>query len=169
WGFAALVEADGNRILVDTGARPQTVLENARELNVDLASVKEVILTHNHDDHVGGLITLRKELMKTNQAALSRVHVGKGIFYSRPAKVDVVKKPGGVDPPVSEGNPMIAIRKEYEATGGTIIEHDQPVEIFQGAWLTGPVPRTYGERNWSTTGQVITPQGEVEDTIPEDK
>src|SRR5271169_1128992 len=51
WGFAALVEADGHRVLVDTGARPQTVLLNARELGVDLASVKEVVLTHNHDDH----------------------------------------------------------------------------------------------------------------------
>jgi 7,8-dihydropterin-6-yl-methyl-4-(beta-D-ribofuranosyl)aminobenzene 5'-phosphate synthase len=30
WGFAALVESDGHRILVDTGARPETVLSNAR-------------------------------------------------------------------------------------------------------------------------------------------
>src|SRR5271169_3337727 len=69
WGFAALVEADGHRVLVDTGARPQTVLLNARELGVDLASVKEVVLTHNHADHTGGLVTLRTELMKTNPAA----------------------------------------------------------------------------------------------------
>ena len=31
WGFAALVEADGHKILFDTGARPNTVLENARD------------------------------------------------------------------------------------------------------------------------------------------
>ncbi len=55
WGFAALVEADGHRILVDTGAKPDTVLSNARELNIDLSDVREVVLTHNHDDHVGGL------------------------------------------------------------------------------------------------------------------
>src|ERR1700752_4706943 len=35
WGFSALVEADGHRILVDTGAHPETVLQNARDLNVD--------------------------------------------------------------------------------------------------------------------------------------
>src|SRR5271169_6338478 len=69
WGFAALVESDGHRVLLDTGARPQTVLLNARELGVDLASVKEVVLTHNHADHTGGLVTLRTELMKTNPAA----------------------------------------------------------------------------------------------------
>ena len=55
WGFSALVEADGHRILLDTGAHPETVLQNARDLNVDLSDVNEAILTHNHWDHVGGL------------------------------------------------------------------------------------------------------------------
>ena len=40
WGFAALVEADGHRILVDTGAKPDTVLLNARQLNLDLSDVR---------------------------------------------------------------------------------------------------------------------------------
>src|SRR5271166_1968152 len=47
WGFSALVEADGHRILVDTGAHPETVLENARGLGIDLSNVHQVILTHN--------------------------------------------------------------------------------------------------------------------------
>jgi 7,8-dihydropterin-6-yl-methyl-4-(beta-D-ribofuranosyl)aminobenzene 5'-phosphate synthase len=157
WGFAALVEADGHQVLVDTGARPQTVLQNARELGVDLAPVKEVILTHNHEDHVGGLMTLRTELMRTNPSALSRVHVAKGIFYSRPS------------PKGGEDNQMIAIRKDYEATGGIFVEHEQAAEIFPGAWLTGPVPRPYPERNWSVSGKVLTPAGLIEDTIPEDQ
>jgi 7,8-dihydropterin-6-yl-methyl-4-(beta-D-ribofuranosyl)aminobenzene 5'-phosphate synthase len=58
WGFSALVEADGHRILVDTGAHPETVLQNAHDLKVDLSNVQEVILTHNHDDHVTGLLNL---------------------------------------------------------------------------------------------------------------
>ena len=156
WGFSALVEADGRRILVDTGARPETVLENARELNVDLSNVHEVILTHNHSDHVGGLMTLRREMMKKDPAALSVVHVGKGIFYSRPSAE-------------GEDNTMIAIRKEYEATGGKFIEHSEGVEIFPGAWLSGPVPRKFPEHNWSVKGKVQTPDGLVEDTIPEDQ
>src|ERR1700735_4360182 len=103
WGFSALVEADGHRILVDTGLRPETVLQTAREMRIDLSDVQEVILTHNHGDHVGGLMTLRRELMKKNPAALSVAYVAKGIFYSRPS-------------PEGEDNQMIAIRKEYEAT-----------------------------------------------------
>jgi len=161
WGFAALVEADGHRMLVDTGAHPETVLSNAQELKVDLSDVREVILTHNHDDHVGGLLTLRRELMKKNPAALSVAYVGKGIFYSRPLP--------GQGNAGKEDNPMIAIRQEYEATGGKIIEYDKPAELFPGAWLTGPVPRPYPEKNWSVTGQVQTPAGLVEDNIPEDQ
>jgi 7,8-dihydropterin-6-yl-methyl-4-(beta-D-ribofuranosyl)aminobenzene 5'-phosphate synthase len=156
WGFSALVEADGHRILLDTGSHPETVLQNARDLNIDLSDAKEVILTHNHWDHVRGLMTLRREMMKKNPSALSVVHVSRGIFYSRPS-------------PKGEQNDMIAIRKDYEASGGKIIEHSDGAEIFPGAWLTGPVPRKYPEHNWSVSGKVQTPNGLVEDNIPEDQ
>lgn len=105
-GVSALIEADGHRVLLDTGAHPDTVLQNARDLKIDLSGVKEVILTHNHWDHVSGLMTLRREMMKKNPSALSVVHVARGIFYSRPA-------------PEGEDNRMIAVKKEYEATGGS--------------------------------------------------
>jgi 7,8-dihydropterin-6-yl-methyl-4-(beta-D-ribofuranosyl)aminobenzene 5'-phosphate synthase len=156
WGFSALIEADGRRVLLDTGAHPDTVLQNAHDLNIDLSGVKEVILTHYHWDHVSGLMSLRREMMKTNPAALSVVHVARGIFYSRPGEE-------------GEANTMIAIKKEYEATGGKFIEHDEAAEIFPGWWLTGPVPRKYPEHNWSSTGKVQTPAGLVEDTIPDDQ
>jgi 7,8-dihydropterin-6-yl-methyl-4-(beta-D-ribofuranosyl)aminobenzene 5'-phosphate synthase len=109
WGFSALIEADGHRVLLDTGAHPDIVLQNAHDLKINLSNVWEVI-THNHWDHVGGLMTLRKEMTKKNRSALSVVHVARGIFYSRPA-------------PEGEDNLMIAVKKEYEATGGKFIEH----------------------------------------------
>ena len=157
WGFAALVEADGHRLLVDTGARPETVLSNLHDLKIDLSDVKEVVLTHNHGDHVGGLLTLRREFMKKNPEALSEVHVGKGIFWSRPGKDG------------SERNASLKLKQELEAGGGKFIEHDQPAELFPGIWITGPVPRKYPEKNWSDVGKVKTPDGLVEDTIPEDQ
>jgi len=155
WGFAAIVEVDGQRILFDTGARPDTVLKNAKELGVDLATVKDVILSHNHSDHTNGLLTLRREFAKVNPTALSRAHVGKGIFWNRPSNN-------------GDSNVMVKYRPEYEATGGAFIEYAEPKEILPGLWLTGPVPRTYPEKNWSGAGRVKTPDGLVEDTLPED-
>ncbi len=155
WGFAAIVEVDGRRILFDTGARPETVLKNALELGIDLSDVREVILSHNHEDHTGGLLTLRQHFAKKNPNALSVAHVGKGIFLSR------TRKSG-------EGNAMIQIKPAYEATGGKFVEHNGPIEIMPGVWLTGPVPRIHSERNFPDGGTVKTPDGLVADTIPED-
>ena len=83
WGFSALVEVDGRKILFDTGQHPDTVLRNAREIGIDLSDVQDVVLSHFHGDHTGGLLTLRTELSKRNPAAVSRIHVAKGIFASR--------------------------------------------------------------------------------------
>ncbi len=155
WGFSALVEADGHKILVDTGGSPETVLKNAAALRIDLSDVQDVLLTHNHSDHTSGLLTLRREMMKRNPNALSRVYVARGIFWSRPVNG-------------REGNNMVAVKPEYEKTGGKFIELTEGEEIFPGAWLTGPITRTYPEKNWSDLGKVIAPTGITEDTIPED-
>jgi 7,8-dihydropterin-6-yl-methyl-4-(beta-D-ribofuranosyl)aminobenzene 5'-phosphate synthase len=158
WGFAALVEVDGQRILFDTGARPNTVLENARELKVDLAQAPEVVLSHNHSDHTGGLLTLRKDAQARDPKALARVHVGRGLFWSRPTADGA-----------GESNLPLKTRAEYEAAGVAFVEHDKPEQILPGVWLTGPVPRVHPERNWSGRGKVRAPEGLVEDTIPEDQ
>jgi len=156
WGFAALLEADGRRLLIDTGARADTVLRNVTELRVDLSDVTDLVLTHNHGDHTGGLITLRRELMKKNPRALSRVHVPQGIFLSR------------LTPNGAETNGLTPIKAEYEKLGGEFIEHAGPFQWAPGVWVLGPVPRVHPERNFTTSGRLQTPAGPVEDNVPED-
>ena len=85
WGFSALVEADGHRILFDTGLHPETVLQNARELGIDLSSVTDVVLSHHHGDHTGGLLALRRELMKTSPTAIFPDSCGAGNLPEPPA------------------------------------------------------------------------------------
>lgn len=157
WGFAALVEVDGYRLLFDTGERPETVLRNAEEMGIDLSTVTDVVLSHHHWDHTGGLLTLRRALKVKNPAALSRVHVARGLFQSR-------RNAAG-----KETNPVLGWRAEYEATGGQFIEHTVSVELAPGVWLTGPVTRRFPERNWSRGSQLVTEAGLVEDTLPEDQ
>ena len=157
WGFSALVEADGHRILFDTGNHPDLVLKNARLLKIDLTTVPVVILSHNHQDHTGGLMTLRQSVLPAHPEALATAHVGTGIFYSRPRTL-----------PHIEENTMLSIKPAYEHTGGTFITHDRPFELYPGVWLTGPIPRVHPEHNWSGDSRVVTPAGTVEDNIPED-
>ena len=158
WGFAALVVADGHRILFDTGAHEDTVLRNLKELNVSLADVPDVILTHHHADHTSGLVTLRREISKTNPAALARTHVATGIFAARTTDA---------------GKPLttvLNVKRDYEAAGGKFIEYSSPREIYPGVWLTGPVPRKYPERNWSGRQLLVLPGGKTtEDNLPEDQ
>lgn len=157
WGFAALVEVDGHRILFDTGAHSDVVLKNARSLKVDLTTVPDVILSHWHGDHVTGFLPLRRDVAARAPTALARTHVGAGIFLSRTGT-----------PAAVEFNPMIAIKPQYESSGGGFVEHEKPVELYPGVWLTGPVPRRHPERNWSGRTMVKTPTGVVEDTVPDD-
>jgi 7,8-dihydropterin-6-yl-methyl-4-(beta-D-ribofuranosyl)aminobenzene 5'-phosphate synthase len=156
WGFAALLEADGRRLLIDTGAWPDTVLKNAAELGIDLADVTDLVITHNHADHTGGLLNLRRELRARNPAALSRAHVSAGIFEPR------LQADG------KDANGALPIKASYESLGGKFVEHDKPVEILPGVWLTGPVPRVHPEHNWSGSLKVRTAAGLIEDTVAED-
>ncbi|MGA2131588.1 MAG: MBL fold metallo-hydrolase [Bryobacteraceae bacterium] len=158
WGFAALVVADGHRILFDTGAHPNTVLDNARALGIDLSNVPDVILSHHHLDHTAGLVTLRSAYAKSNPAALARAHAGEGIFRSR------------TDDGTGEANTMIATRRDYESAGGTFVMYGEPRELFPGVWLTGPVPRKYPEKNWGRGRKLRLADGAtVEDNLPEDQ
>ncbi len=54
WGLSMLVEADGLRVLLDTGLSFSAV-HNAQLLGIDLSSVDRLVLSHGHDDHTGGL------------------------------------------------------------------------------------------------------------------
>ena len=55
WGFSALVEHDGKRILFDTGNNVEIFGHNARALGVDLTTLDCVVISHRHADHSTGL------------------------------------------------------------------------------------------------------------------
>jgi 7,8-dihydropterin-6-yl-methyl-4-(beta-D-ribofuranosyl)aminobenzene 5'-phosphate synthase len=62
WGFAALVEYGGKRIVFDTGNDSAIFEHNVKELGIDLARLDAVIISHRHGDHTSGL----KYLLKVN-------------------------------------------------------------------------------------------------------
>jgi 7,8-dihydropterin-6-yl-methyl-4-(beta-D-ribofuranosyl)aminobenzene 5'-phosphate synthase len=55
WGFSALVEVGGKRILFDTGDNAEILAANVKAKGVDLARLDFVVLSHRHSDHMAGL------------------------------------------------------------------------------------------------------------------
>jgi len=55
WGFSALVEISGKRILFDTGNDPDIFEANVKAKNIDLTGIDFVVLSHRHSDHMAGL------------------------------------------------------------------------------------------------------------------
>ena len=60
WGYSALVEAGGKRILFDTGDNPDILEANVKALGADLSRVDFVVMSHRHGDHMGGMEYLLK-------------------------------------------------------------------------------------------------------------
>jgi 7,8-dihydropterin-6-yl-methyl-4-(beta-D-ribofuranosyl)aminobenzene 5'-phosphate synthase len=58
WGFAALIEYGGRRILFDTGNDPRVFAGNVRAAGVDLARLDFVVISHRHLDHTAGIAHL---------------------------------------------------------------------------------------------------------------
>src|SRR4029453_17191792 len=55
WGFSALVEVAGKRILFDTGNDRDIFAANVKAKGIDLTNLDFVVLSHRHSDHMAGL------------------------------------------------------------------------------------------------------------------
>jgi 7,8-dihydropterin-6-yl-methyl-4-(beta-D-ribofuranosyl)aminobenzene 5'-phosphate synthase len=55
WGYSALVEHNGKRILFDTGNDAANFEHNVKALGVDVTKLDFVVISHRHADHAMGL------------------------------------------------------------------------------------------------------------------
>lgn len=54
-GWSIFFETNHGNFLFDTG-QGKPIINNARIFNIDLSSVKAIMLSHHHFDHTGGLL-----------------------------------------------------------------------------------------------------------------
>jgi 7,8-dihydropterin-6-yl-methyl-4-(beta-D-ribofuranosyl)aminobenzene 5'-phosphate synthase len=156
WGFSALVEADGHKMLFDAGTDSTIVLENAKAWGIDLSDVPVLILSHSHADHTGGWHVLRNAFRGQSPKAYATTYVGEGFFQARYRK----------DHSVLYNRVGDSIR--YLSEGGQIQICRGFTQIYPGVYLTGPVPRMYPEKNYGRGTCLKTDGGFVEDSVPED-
>lgn len=55
-GNATVVEGAGTRLLIDCGFGPRVTERRLRAIDVDPATLDAVVLTHEHEDHLRGLV-----------------------------------------------------------------------------------------------------------------
>ena len=60
WGFSALIEYGGRRILFDTGNDADIFARNVKAAGVDLSRLDFVVISHRHLDHTAGLSYLQE-------------------------------------------------------------------------------------------------------------
>jgi len=82
WGFACLVEGLDHTILFDTGRHDTFLLSNLQSLNVDPARIDDIVISHKHMDHTGGLDTLVDMRIGKN------VYLVKSLIFGLQGKLD---------------------------------------------------------------------------------
>jgi 7,8-dihydropterin-6-yl-methyl-4-(beta-D-ribofuranosyl)aminobenzene 5'-phosphate synthase len=55
WGFSALIEYGGKRILFDTGNNAEIFAHNVQAKGIDLKQLDFAVISHRHGDHTSGL------------------------------------------------------------------------------------------------------------------
>ncbi len=94
WGFACLISGTEKTILFDTGAKGDLLLANFEKMKLRPADVELVVISHNHGDHTGGLLSF----LKTNERTGVYLPAATPEPFMRDAKahavsVSVVTKP----------------------------------------------------------------------------
>ncbi len=128
-GFSVFIETGGETILFDTG-QGFSIVHNSLRLQKDLKKVSQVVLSHGHFDHTGGLLAF------LGVKGPCRIAAHPDVFGER---FVLMPAPGGGERPLSVGMPW---PRAYLATRGAQFEwHRDFAEIAPGVFITGEVPR----------------------------
>jgi 7,8-dihydropterin-6-yl-methyl-4-(beta-D-ribofuranosyl)aminobenzene 5'-phosphate synthase len=151
WGFSALVEADGRKILFDTGTDSTLAISNAKLFGIDLSDVKVLVLSHCHADHTGGW-----PVLKNHFPGFDTTYTGEGFFLARYHKNNSFW--------YSRSNDSA----RYVTEGGHVKVLSTFTQIYPGIYLTGPVPRKFDEKNYLIGPQIMSGGNLIQDDVPED-
>jgi 7,8-dihydropterin-6-yl-methyl-4-(beta-D-ribofuranosyl)aminobenzene 5'-phosphate synthase len=132
-GLSFSIQVPGHQVLFDTGESGDVLLHNARQLEINLAQIDALALSHAHLDHSGGV----PDLLKLTPASLP--------FFASP---DVFRPRYVHEDRASYGMPLS--RAELAQQVDLHLSAD-PVEMVPGVWTTGEITeRPYFEGRGAT-------------------
>lgn len=120
-GLSLYIESKGKKILFDTGAS-DLFFKNASKLGVDIGEVEELVISHGHSDHGGGL----KTFIENNNKA--HIYLNKNAFNNYYA--------------IREGNELeyIGLDKDIQKNERIVLV-DSNLELFDGVHIFSGVPQ----------------------------
>jgi 7,8-dihydropterin-6-yl-methyl-4-(beta-D-ribofuranosyl)aminobenzene 5'-phosphate synthase len=159
WGFAALVEFRGLRILFDTGNNARVFASNTQALGVNLTHLDYVVISHRHGDHTSGINHLREvnpgvrfytpeETYGVFGSSLP------GVFYPRCGTLPSYMQ-------YYDGAPPAAIRHGTPWPGADFVWVKELVEVSPDVFLVPVVSNVPGTREMREISIALRTQGGV--------
>jgi 7,8-dihydropterin-6-yl-methyl-4-(beta-D-ribofuranosyl)aminobenzene 5'-phosphate synthase len=160
WGYSALVEYGGKRILFDTGNNPEIFAQNVKAAGVDLMKLDFVVISHRHLDHTAGL----SHLLSVNPTV--KIFAPKeafGVFgSSMPSKFYRQKDSLPEEMRYFDGHPEDTLAFGTTWPKGKFVTVEGPLEVVPGVHLISLVSETVGTKELRELSMAIeTPEGMV--------
>ncbi len=163
WGYSALVEYGGKRILFDTGGRLNDFAANVTTLGVDLTRLDFVVLSHRHGDHTSGL----HHVLKMNPNVKIYTPAEQQNFHtpSAPGLVNLIKRHVETAPEdmhYFDRRVPAQIGSDSPWPNANFAQIRTPTEVLPGFWLFSTVSDVTGTKEMNEISMAVnTPQGLV--------
>ncbi len=155
WGLSFLIEADGKKILFDTGAS-DLFIKNATRLNITLLDLDYLIFSHGHYDHTWGLDLLLQNYLS------ARVSLDQ-----RPT---FLAHPGALVPKFrDDGNEFgilvseAVLKRNFKTN---LIR--EPFQLTENLFYLGQIPRKFDFEGKTPLGQTLALDGLTADYLLDD-
>jgi 7,8-dihydropterin-6-yl-methyl-4-(beta-D-ribofuranosyl)aminobenzene 5'-phosphate synthase len=160
WGFAALVEYGGKRILFDTGNNARIFEHNVKALGVDLRNIDFVVISHRHADHTSGITYL----LTVNPKVQIYVPDEPWGLFARGVKNDFYRKDPSLpaDKRYYGGHPPEILEAGTPWPGGNFVPVAQRTEVAPGIFILPGVSTSPGTLELKELSLAIkSPQGVI--------
>jgi 7,8-dihydropterin-6-yl-methyl-4-(beta-D-ribofuranosyl)aminobenzene 5'-phosphate synthase len=157
WGFAALIEYGGRRILFDTGNDAGIFARNVEQLGVDLTRLDAAVISHRHGDHTTGL-----EVLIAANPTVPIYTPQEGAFFAGGAPRDFFVRDGSVPANMRyfDGKDPGAVRSGTPWPRGNFQIVTRTTEIFPGFFVLTTRSEKPGTREMNELSLAVrTPQG----------
>ena len=160
WGFAALVEYGGKRILFDTGNNASIFEHNVKALGVDLRNIDFVVISHRHADHTSGITYL----LTVNPKVKIYVPDEPWGLFARGVKNDFYRKDPSLPAEMRYygGHPPEILEAGTPWPNGNFVPVSQRTEVAPGVFILPGVSTTPGTLELKELDLAIrSPQGVI--------